>query len=101
MPCAFGTLTPKYSIFALTRGSATLCNSRSTAAFVQTVAEAGAWRALERFVGIEEDCDRPFIHQLHGHHRLKNPRRHGDSNPAQSRAKLFVQRLGQFRRRRG
>src|SRR5438874_5191519 len=49
-------------------------------------------------VGIEEDCDRPFIHQLHGHHRLKNSRAHVDSHFSQRLPKFFIERFLQLRR---
>src|SRR5882762_4882633 len=49
---------------------------------------------LERLVGVEEDRDRAFINQLHGHHCLKNPRRHGQAKLAERRAKFIIQGFG-------
>src|SRR3981189_3527049 len=49
---------------------------------------------LERFVGVEEDRDRTFIDQLHGHHCLKHPGRHGHAKFAKRRAKLIIQGFG-------
>src|SRR6266851_1958617 len=56
----------------------------------------GSYR-LECFFGIEEDCDRPFIHQLHRHDRLKNSRRDVHTQISQRPAKLFVQRFRHLR----
>src|SRR6266446_10548057 len=98
IPCALGTFTPKYAIFARTLGSASLFISRRIAALVHFPSLGRTTLCLECFVGIEEDCDRPLIHQLHGHHRLKDSRRHVDSKSPQRRRKFFVQRLGFFRR---
>src|SRR5579871_2661151 len=56
---------------------------------------------LERFFGIDEDGDRPFIHKLHGHHRLKNAPPYFDAQAAQGVAELAVQRARQLRGSRG
>src|SRR5271170_5745140 len=101
IPRAFATLTPKYANFARTFGSASLCNSRRTAAFVHFSVAFERPAELERFGGVEKDRDRTFIYQLHGHGGLKNARRHSDSQSPECRAKLFVPRLGGFWRRRG
>src|SRR5882724_4250897 len=64
----------------------------------------GTWRMerrLECFVGVEEDRDRAFIDQLHGHHRLKNSGRHSHTEFAKRRAKFIIQGfslLGRSRR---
>src|SRR5882724_502377 len=49
---------------------------------------------LERFVGVEEDRDRAFIDQLHGHHCLKNSGRHSHAELAERRAKFIIQGFG-------
>src|SRR5438477_1370905 len=100
MPSDLGTFTPKYAIFARTLGFASLLSSRSTADFVHCAAFFCVRRRLKCFVGIEEDCDRAFIDQLHGHHRLENSSCHGDTEFAQRFAKFLVEGFGQFRRRR-
>src|ERR1700741_4467275 len=51
---------------------------------------------LERFVGIEEDRDRAFIDQLHGHHRLENSRCHAHAKLAKRFAEFFVPSFGLF-----
>src|SRR6266849_10174635 len=101
IPCAFGTLTPKYAIYARTRGSASFFNSRSTRARVQPSAARLGKTRLESFFGIEEDCDRAFIDQFHGHHGLKNSCRYADSQPAQRCIKLLILGRGFVRWRRG
>src|SRR5215467_4394469 len=53
---------------------------------------------LEGLVGIEENCDRTLIRQLHRHHSLKDAGGHGDAELAQSIAKYFVKRSGFVRR---
>src|SRR5580658_7787487 len=101
IPYAFGTCTPKYASFALAFGSASSLSSRSTPALPSF--SAALWRRaeLERFLGVEEDCDRPFIYQLHRHHGLKNSGRDGDSHSLHRHRKLFVKRLGFFWRSGG
>ena len=54
---------------------------------------------LERFVGVEEDRDRAFINELHGHHGLENAGRYGHAKFAQRRAEFIIQGFRQFRRR--
>src|SRR5882762_4984876 len=49
---------------------------------------------LECFVGVEEDRNRPFIDQLHGHHCLKNSWRHSHTEFAKRRAKFIIQGFG-------
>src|SRR5438445_943578 len=100
IPSDMGTFTPKYAIFARTFGFASLLSSRTTADFVHCAAFFCVRRCLKCFVGIEEDCDRAFIDQLHGHHRLENSGCHGDTELAQRFAEFLVERFGQFRRRR-
>src|SRR5207302_600239 len=100
IPCAWGTRTPKYSIFVRTRGSASDCNSRKTAAFVQSGRSSGAAPRLERVVRIEEDSDRAFIDQLRRHHGLKNSRGNGDAQFAQLLTEFLVKSFRQIRRRR-
>src|SRR5215468_6109763 len=58
-------------------------------------------RRSEGVVRIEEDRDRAFIDQLHGHHGLKNSR--GDTNTqlAEGLAKFIIARPRKLRRRRG
>src|SRR2546421_7472003 len=51
---------------------------------------------LERFVGIEEDCDRAFIDQLHRHHRLENSGCDAHAKLAKRFAEFFVQGFGLF-----
>src|SRR5258708_19437277 len=46
---------------------------------------------LERFVGVEEDRDRTFIDQLHGHHCLKNSGPYSHAKLAKRRAKFIIQ----------
>src|SRR5229473_7552921 len=99
IPCAFGTSTPKYAIFARTFGSASALSSRKTAAFVQRTEFCAPLR-LECFIGIEEDCDRAFIDQLHGHHRLENSRGDIYAKFAKRFTESFVESFGLFRRRR-
>src|SRR5436190_12628618 len=101
MPSDLGTFTPKYAIFARTLGFASLLSSRSTADFVHCTAFFCVRGRLKCFVGIEEDCDRTFIHQLHGHHRLENSGCHGNAEFAKRFAEFVVQRFGLLRRRRG
>src|SRR5437016_2967165 len=60
----------------------------------------GANFALERFVGIEEDRDRTFIDQLHGHHRLENTGCNAHAQLAKRFAEFLVESFGMFRRRR-
>src|SRR5713101_10185691 len=98
IPCAFGTRTPKYAIFARTFGSASPTSSRNTAVFVHC-ADFCPSLPLERFVGVEEDRDRAFIDQLHGHHRLKNPGGDIHAKFAKRFAEFFVESFGLFRRR--
>src|SRR4029077_7066045 len=100
IPYALGTFTPKYAIFARTLGFASIFNSRRTAAQLHFPVRAGTL-LLECLIRVEEDCDRPFIHQLHGHHPLENPRRYVDAERPQRRFEFFVQLLRLFRRRRG
>src|SRR5215470_529295 len=101
MPRALGTRTPKYSIFSRTRGSASDFNSRNTAAFVQCGLFSATTARLERVIRIEEDGDRAFINQLHGHHGLKDSSGDRDSQLANRFAKFFVKSFCQFRWRRG
>src|SRR6266568_4602117 len=102
MPCALATRTPKYSIFARTRGSSSDFNSRSTAAFVQRGLSSAATKCcLEGVVRIEEDGDWAFINQLHGHHGLKNSSGDGNTQLAQRFAKFLIKRFCEFRRGRG
>src|SRR5882672_843317 len=49
---------------------------------------------LERFAGVEEDRDRAFINQLHGHHCLKNSGRHSHAEFAKRRTKFIIQGFG-------
>src|SRR5438132_10410762 len=100
MPSAFGTFTPKYGIFARTVGSARLLSSPRAAVLVHCGAFLGVPPRLKRFVGIEEDCDRAFIYQLHRHHRLENSGRHGHTEFLQRFAEFLVERFGVLRRRR-
>src|SRR6267378_3677443 len=51
-------------------------------------------RRLEGFVGVEEDRDRAFIDQLHGHHCLKNSGRHSHAKLAERCAKFIIQGFG-------
>ena len=78
--------------FARTPGLASPSSSLKTSAHVQLRFLFPDKRSarLERFFGIEEDCDRAFIHQLHGHHGLKNSRRDAYAQFSQSCAKFFV-----------
>src|SRR5207302_1473902 len=55
----------------------------------------------EGIVRIEEDCDRTFIDQLHGHHGLKNSRGDANTQLAERLAKFIIERSCKFRRRRG
>src|SRR5215467_1610799 len=96
MPCALGTRTPKYSILARTRESASDFSSRNTAAFVHDGERSVAVRGLERVVGIDEDCDRTFIDQLHGHYGLENSRCDVYTKFSELLAKFFIQSLGQL-----
>src|SRR4029077_3308729 len=92
---------PKYANFARTLGSASFFSSRSAAAFVHLFVVFERRPELERFFGVEKDCDRPFIHQLHGHHRLKNSSRNADAEILNRQRKLFVELLGLLRRSSG
>src|ERR1700757_3878792 len=75
--------------------STTNCTVQAFAALVELRGD------LECFVGVDEDRDRAFIDQLHGHHSLKNSRGYGDAQPLQSFAEFFIQLLRQLRRSRG
>src|SRR6266436_2246791 len=101
IPCAFGTLTPKYAIFARTCGLASFFSSPSTRARVQPPAARLGETRLEGFFGVEKDCDRAFINQFHGHHGLKNSCGYADSQPAQRCIKLLIQCRGFVWWRRG
>src|SRR4029077_2589076 len=92
---------PKYANFARTLGSASFFSSRSAAAFAHLLVVFARRPALERFFGVEKDCDRPFIHQLHGHHRLKNSSRNADAEILNRQRKLFVKLLGLLGRSSG
>src|SRR5690242_2909075 len=94
IPCALDTRTPKYSIFARTLGSARDFSSRNTDALVHTGLLSGATFHLESIVRIEEDGDRTFIDQLHGHHSLKNSGRDCDAQLAKRLAEFLVERFG-------
>src|SRR5438552_4549630 len=99
-PSDLGTFTPKYAIFARTFGFASFLSSRKMAALVHRATFLCVLGRLECLGGIEKDCDRAFIDQLHGHHRLENSGCHGDAEFAQRFAKFLVEGFGQFRRRR-
>src|SRR5712664_345896 len=58
-------------------------------------------RRLECFVGVEEDRDRAFIDQLHGHHRLENTGCDVHAKLAKRFAEFFVESFRLFRRRSG
>src|SRR3984893_2542336 len=67
----------------------------------QSLGLAGADRPLERFFGIEEDCDRTFIDQLHGHHSLKYSAAHRDTKGLQGFAEFLVELFGKCGRAGG
>src|SRR5438876_3799419 len=99
-PKTFFARIPNCAIPSMFRFSATpfsLSTARSI--FQVSVPCPARARPLERLVRIEEDCNRPFIHQLHRHHRLKNSRRNSNVQFAQCFAKFFIERLRLFRRR--
>ena len=51
----------------------------------------------ERFFGVEEDCDRTFIDEFHGHHSLKDSSCDGNAESAERFAEFFVELPGEFR----
>src|SRR5262249_29225551 len=80
----------------------------STFLFVPSLRSSSRQRAhvqlshsSECFFGIEEDGDRTFIDELHGHHSLKDSGRDEDAEAAKSFAIFFVKLLGQLRWGRG
>src|SRR5580704_1100266 len=58
-------------------------------------------RGLERFFGIDKDCDRSLIHQLHRHHCLENSASHLNAKVLQRVAKVLIESLRDLWRRRG
>src|SRR5882672_10221671 len=80
------------SIFRCSPRERSSLNAR--AQFHFSLGTCGMERRLERFVGVEEDRDRAFIDQLHGHHCLKNPSRYGHAKLAKRRAKFIIQGFG-------
>src|SRR5260221_14689746 len=52
----------------------------------------------KRFFRVEEDCDRPFIDEFHGHHSLKDTGCDDDAKAAERFAELVVESLRQLRR---
>src|SRR5260370_24030527 len=96
MPCALGTRTRKYYIFARTRGSRRDCSSRNTPVFVHCRGPSRKTRRLERIVRVEEDSDWAFIDQLHGHHGLKNSSSDRNAQLAERLAEFVIKRLGKL-----
>src|ERR1700682_1089637 len=76
-------------------------SSNARAQFHGSLAFLGANFPLERFVGVEEDRDRAFIDQLHGHHRLENTGGDAHAKIAKRFAEFLVESFCLFRRRSG
>src|SRR5215510_7701295 len=81
---SFATI-PKRAMPSTLRFSPRRRNSAITSVHVHVSAARS-----ECFFGVEEDRDRAFIDQLHGHHSLKDSGRDGDANAAERFAEFFV-----------
>src|SRR5215467_10076967 len=92
---SFATM-PKRAMPSTLRFSPRRRNSATTRAQAQF-----AGLRSECLFGIEEDGDRAFIDELHGHHSLKDSGGDGDTEAAKRFAEFCVKLLREFRRRCG